>query len=246
MRVFELPDLPSDFAEVRDRLHQIAFYAISPARYRAEGRMGLRHHQGGFGTPESGGRTIRVLGDEVVVDEGEDSSVHTISTVRAAIEFLGHEYDQEWFADFHDPLDPLPPDEPLYIDPDVTDVLGEWFGFAWVVLEDLRALGTPEDQASEVQLWPEHFDAATELGDHEKGQRASYGASPGDADHLEPYVYVSAWSEIDGTNPFWNDEFFNGASLSYSELVASDDPVETALEFLLEGYRILHRSQTAD
>ncbi|MBW3667500.1 MAG: hypothetical protein KY394_07900, partial [Actinobacteria bacterium] len=91
----------------------------------------------------------------------------------------------------------------------------------------------------EVQLWPEHFDAATEMGDQEAGERASYGASPGDEDHPEPYIYVSAWGEIDRSDPYWNDEAFNGASLSYGELAEADDPVEKGLEFLLAGYRIL-------
>jgi hypothetical protein len=48
-----------------------------------------------------------------------------------------------------------------------------------------------------VQLWPEHFDLAVELGDEAAGRRAAYGVSPGDESVAEPYLYVSAW-ESDG------------------------------------------------
>ncbi|HEX6300331.1 MAG TPA: hypothetical protein VF148_07705 [Acidimicrobiia bacterium] len=84
---------------------------------------------------------------------------------------------------------------------------------------------------SRVQLWPEHFDPAVEIGSQDEGRRASYGASPGDDAHPEPYLYVAAWSEIDRADPFWNDTTFNGASLSYSYILDSDDQLQTALFF---------------
>jgi hypothetical protein len=119
--------------------------------------------------------------------------------------------------------------------------LGEWFGFGFEVLEELRGHGNEADAVSEVQLWPEHFDAATEMGSEELGQRASFGASPGDAGHLEPYLYVAAWSEIDRSDPYWNDRHFNGASLPFTALLEAEDQTRVALDFLLAGYRILHR-----
>ena len=236
------PELPEGFQTTRDHLHQLAFFALSPTRHKVDGHMGLRHHAGGFETPEFGGRVVRIEGN-LLVDQRRDSvATQTISTLRKAVRFLGNEYQEDWFLEFRDPLKPLGPDHPLEVDPGATHSLGRWFGFAWLVLEELRAHAQPEDDPSEVQLWPEHFDAATELGDHERGERASYGASPGDASHSEPYVYVSAWSEIDLSNPYWNDESFNGASLSYETLRDSDDAVRTALNFFLEGHRILHKS----
>ena len=237
-----LSDLPESFERTRDHLHQLAFFALSPARHKADGHMGLRHHDGGFGTPEFGGRTVRIEGD-LLVDHHRDSvATQTFTTLREAVRFLGNEYQEDWFSGFRDPLKPLGPDHPLDVDPEATHSLGRWFGFAWLVLEELRAHARSEDDPSEVQLWPEHFDAATELGDYDKGERASYGASPGDANHSEPYVYVSAWSEIDRSNPYWNDESFNGASLSYQALRDSDDPVRAAIDFFLEGHRILHET----
>jgi hypothetical protein len=80
-----------------------------------------------------------------------------------------------------------------------------------------------------------------EMGSEAGGRRASYGASPGDEGHLEPYLYVAAWSEIDKTEPYWNDRHFNGASLPYTELLAAEDQMQVSLDFFEQGYRLLHR-----
>lgn len=130
MTGLDLPELPPTFQTTRDHLHQIAFFALGPARHKAEGRMGLRHHDRGFGTPEFEGKRLRIEGDRLVLEEEGRSTSQTFSTVRQAVEFLGHEYEQEWFAGFHDPLDPLDPDEKLEIDPASTHALSQWFGFA--------------------------------------------------------------------------------------------------------------------
>jgi hypothetical protein len=87
-----------------------------------------------------------------------------------------------------------------------------------------------------VHLWPEHFDVAIEVGDEAAGKRASVGASPGDSEHPEPYLYVAPWNRKRGG--IWNDEAFGGASLTLAELVsAGDGPAQRrrALEFLHRG-----------
>lgn len=235
-----LSKLPPSYVETRDALHQLAFFAVAPTRYKAMGRMGLEAKPGGFGTPEFEGRIARVEGDLLVHDQDGNVATQEITTVRAAAEFFGVEYEVDWFSDFHDPLEPVDPDEPLMVDREASLALGEWFAFGFDVLNELRRHGQEGDDVSEVQLWPEHFDPATELGDADKAQRASFGASPGDQSSDQPYIYVAAWSEIDRSEDFWNDESFNGASLSYSDLRASDDPEARAVDFLLEGYRVLH------
>lgn len=235
-----LGKLPSNFIGTRDALHQIAFFAIAPARYEAVGRMGLKAAPGGFGTPEFDGRVARVEGTLLVHEREGNVATQEITTVRAATEFFGLEYEADWFPDFHDPLAPVDPDRHLTIDREAALALGEWFAFGFDLLNRLRQHGRDRDDTSEVQLWPEHFDPAAELGDQQKGQRASFGGSPGDAAHPEPYLYVAAWSEIDRTNRYWNDESFKGASLGYAELLQAEDPLARGLEFLLEGCRILH------
>ena len=237
-----LSPLPETFVGTRDSLHQIAFFVLGPVRYRAEGRMGLQAAPGGFGTPSFDGRIIRVEGDSIVVEEAEKVASQTITTVRAAAEFVGIEYEVEWFPDFHDPLEPVGPDVPLAVDDAAARAIGQWFNFGADVLERLRGHGTVDDDVTEVQLWPEHFDPATELGNQEEGRRASYGASPGDGGHQEPYLYVAPWGEFDETDPYWNTGSFRGSLLGYSELVTAEDPVAAGLDFLVDGYRILHAS----
>lgn len=234
-----LNPLPPGFVVTRDALHQIAFFAVSPARYRAVGRMGLRATPGGFGTPEFEGRVVRVEGAMLVDERRQGSATQMITTVRDACEFLGVDYEVDWYQTFRDPLTPVDPDTDLEVDETAARSLGDWFGFGFNVLETLRSYGSPDDDVSTVQLWPEHFDPAIEMGSQESGLRASYGLSPGDPAHDDPYVYVSAWGEIDRSNPYWNDDAFNGSSLGYTELMRSPDPAKRALDFLLEGHRIL-------
>lgn len=236
----ELLPLPEGFSQTRDSLHQIAFFALGPVRYKAVGRMGLQAAPGGFGTPRFDGRVVRVEGATLVYEQPDQMASQTITTVRAAAEFVGITYEVNWYQDFHDPLTPIDPEMPLAVDDTSARALGQWFNFGSETLDSLRRQATEDDDPSEVQLWPEHFDPATEVGNQENGQRASYGASPGDGSHDEPYLYVAAWGDVDRSHPYWNDESFSGSSLGYSALVESGDPVTTALDFLIEGYRILH------
>ena len=156
-----------------------------------------------------------------------------------AARFFGVDYVVQWFPEFRDPLTPVDPDEMLDVDEEAALALADWFAFGFDVLEELRTHAVEGDEPSQVQLWPEHFDPATEMGDEGQGRRASFGASPGDPNHDLPYLYVSAWGEIDRSNPYWNDPNFNGSSLGYEEIRSSPDPKATALEFLVVGYRIL-------
>lgn len=231
--------LSESFARTREHLHQIAYFAVSPARYGVEERMGLRATPGGFGTPEFEGRVARVDGFLLVHQDGADVATQQISTVRAAAEFFGGAYEEVWFENFKDPLAPIGPDIELSVGADDSHLIGAWFAFGFDVLDTLRSDSEPVDDASSTQIWPEHFDAAMEIGDAESGKRASYGFSPGDEEHPEPYVYVAAWGEIDRSNDYWNDEAFNGSSLGYAELAASPEPFEAALAFLRHGYRTL-------
>jgi hypothetical protein len=100
--------------------------------------------------------------------------------------------------------------------------LGAWFGFAWAVLSELRSSLGAEDP---VQLWPEHFDAAFTFSE------VTYGASPGDALHPEPYLYVLPRPAPE-PSARWNAVGFAGAELGYAALLASSDQVAAARDFL--------------
>lgn len=238
-----LTELPDGYDAGRRALHQIAFFAVAPKRYSANGKLGLRYTHRGFGTPFFQGpngsdEQVRVEGDLLVHQTADGVRTEAITTAGAAARFLGLEYREVWFENFHDPLEPVGPDTVLTVPTQVADAVEAWFGFATHVLE--RARRTPgATEVSRVQLWPEHFDPAFEMGSSENEHRASYGASPGDSTSPEPYLYVAPWGSIDQSDPFWNDTAFGGASLGYSTLIETDDPYERALAFLHEGYRKL-------
>jgi hypothetical protein len=115
-------------------------------------------------------------------------------------------------------------------DPAAAAALAAWFAFVAGVLEELVADAGAELAPRGPQLWPEHFDVAIELGDEGAGQRATYGGSPGDEHHPEPYLYVATWSVPPG-GPLWNATAFGGAELSYAELIASSDRRAAAHDF---------------
>ncbi len=204
----------------------VAEHVISPTRKRANGKIGLRYTWGGFGTPFFGNDVqIRVAGDALLVQVGERVQHGQLTTLEDAAEFIGFDLTRHDLAGA---------DEPLAVDAAASRWLGEWFGFAASVLEQLRAESPAELAVSRVQLWPEHFDMAVELGSEQEGRRATYGLSPGDEQHEAPYVYVSPWEGVPGDAELWNARGFRGALLSLAELLAAESQREAALAFLRE------------
>lgn len=124
------------------------------------------------------------------------------------------------------------------VDVPAAHALGEFYGFGCSVLEELRAENADEDP-SLTQLWPEHFDIAIELGLEPAGRRANFGASPGDEEHDEPYLYVGPWNPEKAKGKLWNATGFPGAELSYAELLAASDQRRAALTFMRERLRAL-------
>jgi hypothetical protein len=218
-----LGEAPPGLAATRVALHRLAEHVISPARRHANGKIGLRYTRGGFGTPFFGDDVqVRVAGSELVVDAGGVLRRAPITTLDAAADFVGRTL--------------LPDDvslgpEPLDVDPAASAFLGDWYGFAASVLEELRAEAGPARDPSRVQLWPEHFDLAVELGLEASGARAGYGLSPGDEQHPEPYVYVAPWV-APPAGELWQAAGFSGAEMSYGELLAASDQRQAVLEFL--------------
>ncbi len=94
--------------------------------------------------------------------------------------------------------------EPLAVDAADAARLATFFAFGQRVLETLHSEAVAPD---EIHLWPEHFDVA--FVDRE----VTYGASPGDEHHDEPYLYVAPWAPVNG--PQWNANGFNGAELAW-------------------------------
>ena len=220
-----LEPLPDAFAATRRSLHRVAEEIVAPAR-KPHNEIALQATPGGFGTPpfEHDGAKLRVRvdGADLVVERDGDEQRAPLTTLAAAAELVGTELLPDGV-----PSD----DEPLDIDPESARRLGAFYGFANELLERFRSGDAAAADASEINLWPEHFDIAFEAGDEAEGQRANYGASPGDDDHDEPYVYVGPWT-APTEGELWNATGFGGAELGYSELVEAEDQLAAALAFL--------------
>jgi hypothetical protein len=212
-----LQSAPPDLARTREALHAVAERVLAPARVRATGtEIALEATPGGFGTPPfPGGGRVRAQGAALVVEAPDGSERRAaITTLRAAGRLAGIEADAL-------------SGEPLDVDPGAADFLGAFYAFATAELESLR---TDAEDPSPIHLWPEHFDVALEAGDEAAGRRATYGASPGDEDHPEPYLYVAPWRTPE-PSPVWNAYGFTGAELAWAELVLDADPRGAALAF---------------
>lgn len=234
-----LEALPPAFTETRSDMNRLTFYVMSTARENATGKIALRWTLDGWGTPFYGEDVqLRVEGTDLVLQEGEQVTRQPITTLAAAAELADVELDPEKGGEFDVP-ELGDPARGLNADPVALSRLAAWFGFGWSVLEEILRDARDDEDPGRVQLWAEHFDPATEIGDADAGSRASFGASPGDADHAEPYLYVGAWGEIDRSESFWNDTHFNGGSLSYAQLLAADDQRQTALDFFRDGLALL-------
>jgi hypothetical protein len=198
-------------------LHALAAAVISPLRVQATGHeIALQVRPGGFGTPDlPGGGWAGVSGTEVLVvgPDGDDRRT-AITTLRAAAAFVG--------LDGADVL----PDGALEVHAGAAMVLADTWADGDEALRALVAGAGP----GEIHLWPEHFDIAAELGAN--GARATYGVSPGDDDHVEPYAYVAPWT-APPEGRFWNATGFTGAERP------ADEP-ETTLAFWREAHRLLN------
>lgn len=217
-----LEPLPADFGETREALHELAEQVISPAREKANTKIGLRWTLGGFGTPFFGADAqVRVERGQLVVQEGATVRIGDITTLADSRRLLG--------ALAADPSEGER-EKRLAVEESAASRLGEFYGFASSVLEELRHEAAKELDHSRVQLWPEHFDVSVELGSEAAGQRASYGASPGDGEHPMPYLYVLPWGQVPGGER-WQAHGFSGAELGYARLLEASDQRAQALEF---------------
>jgi hypothetical protein len=230
-----LSPLPDGFAATVASLHLVAERLVAPAR-KPENEIALEPVPGGFGTPEfefEGARQrVRVDGTELVREVDDAERRTALTSLAAAAPLL----------DGLLPADAELDDEPLELSPAAAAALAGWYRFGDQLLGALAAAAAAPDGASAPILWPEHFDVAIELGAEATGERATYGLSPGDGDHPEPYLYVATWRPgLSGE--LWQATGFTGAELGYAELIAAPDQREAALAFFEERRRAL-RQQT--
>jgi hypothetical protein len=124
--------------------------------------------------------------------------------------------------------------------------ISNWFRNAALVLNELS---NDEEGASEVRLWPHHFDMATLIAidadqSVESARSINVGLSPGDTEADEPYWYVSPWpypeekSLPEVTVGSWTTIDWTGLILSASDVVSgegAEDQNARVSAFLAEG-----------
>jgi hypothetical protein len=215
---------PPNYAATRDALHTLAEHVVSPTMQRANGDIALRFSRGGFATKFFGNDvSLRVEGDLLHMQVADRVQSQEITSLAEAAGFVGFDLTR---------FDAAAAEEPLAVDAAAGRYLGDVYGFAFSVLEELRSRSR-ELEPSLANLWPEHFDVVVELGSDHHGLRAACGISPGDAAHPEPYAYVAPWTARP-TGELWNADGFAGAQLTLAELQRADDQRAATLEFFAQ------------
>ena len=155
-----LQSIPPTLVPTRHILHQLAYFVLAPARYRRTGRMGLIPTHGGFGTPDLDGRVLRVDGDMLVDKRAETIATVTLASIGEAARFFGEPYEEQWFEGFGDELPPMPPDEEVRLDDTAVRFVGSVFELGAEVID--RFSTEVPGGITELWIWPEHFDLATD------------------------------------------------------------------------------------
>jgi hypothetical protein len=199
----------------RDSLHALAEHVLAAAQARAGAGIRLRYTPGGFetlvGLPD--GRRIAVVGDDIVVRGPGGERAQGLTTVAAAAAFAGVEAGLP--PGIYPAATPLNPDAPLAVDSDATALLADWFALADEALRHFAEQVTGEQP--QPVLWPEHFDIGITI------DAANYGASPGDQNLPEPYLYVGPHAGPPRQDEFWNAPF--GAARRRTDIHTVDDAV---------------------
>ena len=199
-----LDPLPPWFAETREAMHLVAEEVLKPKRVLETGNeIALEFTPGGFGTPPWDRGKSSGRAGRIAVEGTELVDVDGEEVSRRQLEGA---------------------------DTEACAALTDWFAFGTVVLAELLERN-PGLDPEPIRLWPEHFDVATVLGSEADNHRANYGASPGDADHHEPYLYVSLWDQSISGDP-WDSTSFVGAELAYAEILVAEDHLAAGLAFL--------------
>jgi hypothetical protein len=227
----------------RTALHTIAAHVLARRRYAVGGRFGLRAGPGGIATPAFGDdpETIRISGVTLVREVGGLSTRVSIngSTLRALAGFVDVDLDAPFSCgDDTPPLGAV--DVPFDLVVETATEINDWFALAWTVLDDILGSLPKGFEVATIQLWPEHFDAATTVT-VPSGQGVNLGFSPGDGFESEPYLYVGPWGdERPGDPTFWNAPF--GATRRRSETRGSANTAEFCRQFLCQGLDLVFPS----
>jgi hypothetical protein len=241
-----LPPLPDTLPSTRIGLQQVAVHVLARRRHGVTGRFGLRPSPGGFATPaftvdaapDPEVEVLRTSGDLLVIERGATTRTVPLATLGAAAADAGVDLAAAFSVGGDTPA-VADPDAPLAIDGAAARLIGEWYAFGAIAIDELVATTPAITASTTLQIWPEHFDlggTVTLAGD----VGVTVGASPGDGGEPLPYVYVSPWGEDRPGDPgYWNAGF--GAVLRAEELVGlpADTARASAVAFLRQGIDLL-------
>lgn len=202
-------------AATRDSWHRVAEHVVAAAQFADTGKIALRSVPGGFQTtcPLRGGRQLSVRGTQLVVTDVSGSRSTLLTTIAAAADFAGITPGMP--VTVYPPATPLQPDEPLYIDPGSTQRLAALYELADAALR--RFASDVEAGSQQPVLWPEHFDIGITVN------AVNYGASPGDANLAQPYLYIGPHAGPPVRDAFWNASF--GAVRTMDEIPSVEEAV---------------------
>jgi hypothetical protein len=229
--------------KTRTALHTIAAHVLARRRFDVGGRFGLRAGPGGVATPAFGDdpETIRISGLTLVREVGGVSTRVPIngSTLRDLAGVVDADLDAPFSCGADTP--PLGAvDVPFDLVMETATEISDWLALAWTVLDDVLGTLPEESEVATIQLWPEHFDAATTVT-MPSAPSVNLGFSPGDGFESEPYLYVGPWGpERPGDPTFWNAPF--GATRRRSQAQGSATAAEFCRQFLREGLDLVSPS----
>ena len=211
--------------------HALAEHVLARARWEATGHIGLRADPEGVATPfYDDERRALVTAAGIEREQYGERAVAPVTTSAAAAAWIDVAPGAP--RDVYTPTTPFEPDAPLSVDAGAARVLAEWYVLAHGVLNRWRAEHR-SDEPSLVQLWPEHFDVAVELGNPDAGTRRTTARRP--ATPRSP-SRTSTWGRgrwtaattRSGTSPL-------APRSPTARLCAAPDPTVVAASFLAHG-----------
>lgn len=240
MGLFALPD---HYVATRTELQRVATHVLARRRTDLCGKFGLRATPGGIGMPASGAEheVVRIAGTTLVREvTGSEARTTMLELRGATLADAAVLVGVDLATAFQAGSDTPPVGDPaaqLVVDPSAAAALADWFAYGWTVIDTAVGSLPAEAEPSVLQLWPEHFDAGSDVA-AAPGRRANLGASPGDGATPDPYLYVGPWDDArPGDASYWNAPF--GAVLGYDEMLAAADPVALGVAFLCRGIDLL-------
>src|SRR3954471_10881762 len=198
--------------ETRESWHRVAEHVLAAGQFAAAGTIRLRPWPGGFATTVGiDGRRLAVVGDRLLLIDGDVSHSQPLTTMRAAAAFAGV---TPGLRGSYVPATSADPDAALRIDVAAARRLADWYALGDAALRRFaEQIGPPVEPV----LWPEHFDVAITL------DGVNYGASPGDEAMPEPHLYVGPHGGPPSADRFWNATF--GAAAAAGRISTTDDAV---------------------